>query len=473
MQRSFLRSYSMQQLLTGYETLAKAKAMGISASDEEVEKKREEVLKQQDVRKMLSLPANASVSDIDAALKQHNGSLETALPEADMKMAIMMQKLQDTINKGVVVTEQDTRDSYIQYHTRHILIDNKKRSDVQAEARAKEVLAKAQAPGANFAALAKQYSEDPGTKNKGGDDDWIDANTPYVEEFKTAAFALKSGQVTTDLVKSPQFGYFIIKLDGTRNHLPTDFDKKKAEYIAKFAETKKQQAMSKFNQELQAAPHKVVMIDPQLKADKEFDEAQRLQPPDPVKQAPMFNQAIADYQKAIKNSTNGQDKAAMYIQIANANQQLKNTAGQIAAYEEAVKANGTDDPNLLMTLGGLYKDQKMNDKAIDAYQRSSKAAWVDLNIHQSLASTFDGLHRKDLGDIERKWVADYQASHPQPKMGGIGGPAGQPISITPGGGKVTAKPITVAPAKDSATPPTVSVKDAAGKPAAQPIKPAQ
>ena len=82
-----------------------------------------------------------------------------------------MQKLQASFAQPV--TEQDARDFYKEYHTRHILIDNKKVSDVQAQSQAQQILAKALAPGADFAALARQYSDDPGTKPKGGDDGWI------------------------------------------------------------------------------------------------------------------------------------------------------------------------------------------------------------------------------------------------------------------------------------------------------------
>lgn len=62
-------------------------------------------------------------------------------------------------------------------HTRHILVryagarnagDDITRSRDQAEARARELLAQAQAPGADFAALARQHSEDASAE-RGGD----------------------------------------------------------------------------------------------------------------------------------------------------------------------------------------------------------------------------------------------------------------------------------------------------------------
>jgi len=79
----------------------------------------------------------------------------------------------------------------------------------QAKKRAQDILQKALKPGADFAALAQQYSEDPGSKAQGGDLGWF-ARGAMVKEFEDTAFALKKGEVTKQLVKT-QFGYHIIK----------------------------------------------------------------------------------------------------------------------------------------------------------------------------------------------------------------------------------------------------------------------
>jgi hypothetical protein len=65
--------------------------------------------------------------------------------------------------------------------------------------------------GEDFAALAKEFSEDPGSKDKGG----LYENVPQgqmVPEFEQAALALEPGQVSPNLVET-KFGYHIIKLE--------------------------------------------------------------------------------------------------------------------------------------------------------------------------------------------------------------------------------------------------------------------
>jgi peptidyl-prolyl cis-trans isomerase D len=98
----------------------------------------------------------------------------------------------------------------------HILIRPKTQDEAgwkAAAAKAQEVYKKAVAPGADFAALAREYSEDPGSKATGGDLGWFPRGR-MVKEFEDAVFALKKGEISHP-VRS-QFGYHIIKLEDRR-----------------------------------------------------------------------------------------------------------------------------------------------------------------------------------------------------------------------------------------------------------------
>lgn len=83
--------------------------------------------------------------------------------------------------------------------------------NAQNKAKAEDVLKQALAPGADFAALAKKYSQDPGSKDKGGDLGEVKRGE-MVPAFNDALFDpnFKDGTVDPKLVES-QYGWHIIK----------------------------------------------------------------------------------------------------------------------------------------------------------------------------------------------------------------------------------------------------------------------
>ncbi len=98
-------------------------------------------------------------------------------------------------------------------HALHILIAvgarGKGRTDAEAKKKADELLAKIKA-GADFGALAKENSDDPGSAARGGDLGWFGRRV-MVKEFEAVAFTMPAGGITPEPVKT-NFGYHIIKV---------------------------------------------------------------------------------------------------------------------------------------------------------------------------------------------------------------------------------------------------------------------
>lgn len=84
------------------------------------------------------------------------------------------------------------------------------RTKEDAKKLAEEVAQKAKAPGADFAAIANEYTEDPSGKGRGGSLGSFPKGR-MVPEFDTATFALSAGQVS-DVVETA-FGFHIIHRD--------------------------------------------------------------------------------------------------------------------------------------------------------------------------------------------------------------------------------------------------------------------
>ncbi|WP_436865991.1 peptidylprolyl isomerase PrsA [Bacillus fungorum] len=109
------------------------------------------------------------------------------------------------------VTEKDVKDNYKpEMKVSHILVKDEKT--------AKEVKEKVN-NGEDFAALAKQYSEDTGSKEQGGQITSF-ASGQTVKEFEEAAYKLDAGQVS-EPVKTT-YGYHIIKVTDKKELKPFD-----------------------------------------------------------------------------------------------------------------------------------------------------------------------------------------------------------------------------------------------------------
>ncbi|HEX2081513.1 MAG TPA: peptidylprolyl isomerase [Longimicrobium sp.] len=83
----------------------------------------------------------------------------------------------------------------------------------QAKRQQAEAVARRAAAGEDFAALAREFTEEPGGKERGGDLDWFGRGR-MVAQFEEAAFKLQPGQVSP-VVETP-FGYHIIKVEDRR-----------------------------------------------------------------------------------------------------------------------------------------------------------------------------------------------------------------------------------------------------------------
>ena len=105
----------------------------------------------------------------------------------------------------------------------------------EARKKTQELLDRAR-KGEDFAKLANENTDDPGSKGKGGEYDFF-GHGKMVPEFEKAAFALKPGEIS-DLVET-EFGFHIIKLEERRTAAsPATDEKVKQQIVEKLKQEK-------------------------------------------------------------------------------------------------------------------------------------------------------------------------------------------------------------------------------------------
>lgn len=162
------------------------------------------------------------------------------------------------------VTEAEAKKFYDERATQMATEEEVSASHILVKDQAKaEDVAKKLIAGGDFAALAKEHSEDPGSKDKGGALGFF-GRGQMVKEFELVAFTMQKGE-TSQPVKT-QFGYHIIRLDDRRKKEPPKFDDVKSEIMSRMGQQKKIEEA-----QLLRAKAKVDYVDPEVKKQVEDD----------------------------------------------------------------------------------------------------------------------------------------------------------------------------------------------------------
>jgi len=233
-----LQSQAVAYLVQREEYANEADELGITITDEEITKKVAEVKKQyfeNDQKKF------------EAGLKQQ-GYTEAALRD-DIRSQLVSEKIYERVTKDVKVSDADLQKHYASNKSQYTVAESRAVRHILVKTKAEaDKLHDQLESGADFAALAKQSSLDPGSKDQGGKLTVSRGQT--VAPFDKAAFSLETNQLS-DPVKT-EFGYHLIQpLAAVKAGSVTPFAQVKAQIRSQLVEERKNTAVSDWAKEIE------------------------------------------------------------------------------------------------------------------------------------------------------------------------------------------------------------------------------
>ena len=227
-----------------------AEELGISVSEKDVDAAEEKLIDERFDGKRV---------EYEKALEKQGFTAEQYRENA-LEVSALSSKIFDEVTKGAKVTDQEILAYYTQnqsqYGTpesrdvRHILIaekDGDDKVDFEAsKARADEIYAELEG-GADFAALAKESSADPGSKDAGGKLTITRGQT--VPEFDKISFELDKGELSKPV--KTEYGYHVIEaVSDVRKAQTTSIDKVKPTIRATLLQEKRNEEMQAWVEDL-------------------------------------------------------------------------------------------------------------------------------------------------------------------------------------------------------------------------------
>ncbi|NEZ47680.1 peptidylprolyl isomerase [Clostridium niameyense] len=201
----------------------------------------------------LNKEADKKINEIKSIYKNDDKKFEETLKSTgftkeslkeNFKKQIIMDKVINEVTKDVKVTEKEAKDYYNQNQYMFTEKPNKIRAShilVKTQDEAKKVKQRIDG-GEDFAKVAKEVSQDPGSKDKGGDLGLMNYSD-LDPTFLRAAIALKEGSVSNPV--QTQFGFHIIKAVKKEEYPVKPFDKVKGEIEKQLKQQKQRDTFTK------------------------------------------------------------------------------------------------------------------------------------------------------------------------------------------------------------------------------------
>lgn len=410
--------YQAIQSLANEAVMEKAlREQGISVSNDELEKAKEQFIQQQlaPMRMQILPEGKGTDADFDKALRERGGSLSmlkermlAMVPESSMRVQAMYQKwLAGLKQKFTPANEDQLKQMWLNVFPARIWINTTQQRDKEAaRKRAQEAYDKLKG-GAKFEDIAKQYTDDPATiRDKGGH---MTGSGYYEIQDSLAAIlkpedvskvmALNPGQYTEPMEDKEGKSFYIYSIIKRQMDLPKDFEQKKDDYKQQYIDMRTQSEVGRFRMQATTGM-KTEYKDPLLQAYNQWvsstaaDNAARMK-------------NLKEILEKITPLTAQEDNPDLiyaqwlHVQILN---QLYSVAKQvkdkkleqdyrdqlIASFEKFFSLNPEEDLGLRLTYGELLLEAGKKEKAVEEFKIVQEFTFEDAQFQtqQRLAELF-------------------------------------------------------------------------------------
>jgi parvulin-like peptidyl-prolyl isomerase len=362
---------------------------------------------------------------------------------------LLMEKLRQSIEQEVKVTEKDLMDTYTKFRLRHIFVsadrflpkDKQPTDQDRAEARRKALerakeLREQILKGEDFAKLAEKESDDPVTKRKGGDLGELSldaARWRLGEDAMSILPKLKVGDVSEHIEGFN--GYHIVKLEGKRVEPPEDYNKvryrceekkcgniwlgeKGEKKCPKCGSTKIKQIGERKKELLDELRQQRVQ-ERQIRLLQELRERARIEIYDPELKAIAASregnteEAIRYYREALKIALENPEARRHFLFPDLIHYQLSRLymgQGKLKEAEREIRKalDYSDDNELHIQLGSVLLLQGKKEAALKEFMKVAESSPTP-SQRLVLANYFEQLGRKDLAEKQRK-LAEKEGS---------------------------------------------------------------
>lgn len=214
----------LDDLITRRLIAQEAKKLGLTVTEADID---------EEIQRIIDENFMGMEDQFEQLLEQYGLTMESVRNDARVNLNLMARKIAET---QLEISDEELKEYFA---------DNQEKFNIPAEVKARHILVKTEEEalevidllngGADFAELAKERSEDPGSKDQGGELGFFKPGEMQ-QEFEDAAFSMEIGEISEPV--ESWYGFHVIEVLEKKSGREVTFDEVKDQVYEEMAEEK-------------------------------------------------------------------------------------------------------------------------------------------------------------------------------------------------------------------------------------------